>query len=111
MFNMHPIKRLQIRLNDNLSFQEICGCKPPFYVLGALGNIETCQGTQLNCAYKIFDDPINQVKNESLKKCLAPCNDQVYDSRITLAKYPNRSGIAFIFFFFFKVFTFVEFLS
>ena len=22
----------------------MCGCKPPFYVLGALGNITTCQG-------------------------------------------------------------------
>lgn len=69
----------------------ICGCKPPFYVLGALGNITTCQGTQLDCAYKIFDDPNNHFELGTEKTCLAPCNDQIYDSRITLAGYPNRA--------------------
>lgn len=71
--------------------KEVCNCKPPFYVLGALGNITTCQGTQLDCAYKIFDDPSNYKVNGSEQVCLAPCNDQVYDSRITLATYPNRA--------------------
>jgi hypothetical protein len=69
----------------------ICGCKPPFYVLGALGNLTTCQGTQLDCAYKIFDDPNNHFDAGTEKVCLAPCNDQIYDSRITLATYPNRA--------------------
>ena len=54
-----------------------------------LGNLTTCQGTQLDCAFKIFDDPNHY--NESAQQCLAPCNDQVYDSRITLAMYPNRA--------------------
>ena len=53
--------------------------------LGALGNITTCQGTQLDCAYKIFDDPNgNHYETENgteQQSCLAPCNDQIYDSR------------------------------
>ena len=62
--------------------KDICGCKPPFYVLGALGNITTCQGTQLDCAYKIFDDPNgNWTTENGTQSCLAPCNDQIYDSR------------------------------
>jgi len=60
--------------------------------LGALGNLTTCQGTQLDCAFKIFDDPNHY--NESEQQCLAPCNDQIYDSRITLALYPNRAMFA-----------------
>ena len=71
-------------------FQDNCGCKPPFYTLGALGKVENCQGTGLQCAYEIFDDPIKYAINDTTKPCLAPCNDQVYNSRITLAKYPNR---------------------
>ncbi len=56
----------------------------------------TFQGTQLDCAYKIFDDPnssnITEARDEGPEQqCLAPCNDQIYDSRITLAKYPNRA--------------------
>ena len=61
--------------------KQYCGCKPPFYVLGALGNITTCQGTQLDCAYKIFDDPNHFKVNGTEQVCLAPCNDQIYDSR------------------------------
>ena len=56
------------------------------------GNLTTCQGTQLDCAFKIFDDPNHY--NESEQQCLAPCNDQIYDSRITLALYPNRAMFA-----------------
>lgn len=61
--------------------REFCQCKPPFYVLGALGNLTTCKGTQLDCAYKIFDDPSSYQVNGSEHSCLAPCNDQIYDSR------------------------------
>ena len=61
----------------------------PHYISG---NLTTCQGTQLDCAFKIFDDPNHY--NESEQQCLAPCNDQIYDSRITLALYPNRAMFA-----------------
>ena len=54
-----------------------CGCKPPFYVLGALGDLPTCTGTQLNCAYEIFDDVHNSRHGGTAKDCRAPCNDQV----------------------------------
>ena len=37
-----------------------CHCQPSFYKLGALGSLPTCTGTQLNCAFKIFDDVNHQ---------------------------------------------------
>ena len=43
----------------------------------------------MDCAFKIFDDPNHY--NDTEQVCLAPCNDQIYNSRITLALYPNRA--------------------
>jgi hypothetical protein len=58
--------------------KEECGCSPPFYVLGALGNLTTCKGTQLYCAYRIFDDVVQSrpVGTGTASTCRAPCNDQ-----------------------------------
>lgn len=71
--------------------KEECGCSPPFYVLGALGKLPTCKGTQLHCAYKIFDDVVQYRSVGTARTCRAPCNDQVYDSRIAFASYPNKA--------------------
>ena len=72
---------------------EECNCRPPFYVLGAIGkNVSTCHGTQLLCAYKIFDNVDEyRTSDGTAKTCRAPCNDQIYHSRITFAKYPNKA--------------------
>ena len=71
-----------------------CNCIPPFYTLGALGKLPTCKGTQLYCAYRIFDDVVEHrpvVGNNNATKCRAPCDDQLYNSRIAFASYPNRA--------------------
>ena len=76
-----------------------CKCRPPFYVLGAVGkNMSTCQGTQLKCAYQKFDQvedrrtppaavtssgPLSSKATEARDsiQCMSPCNDMIYDSR------------------------------
>ncbi len=35
-----------------------CGCIPPFYTIGAMGDLPVCRGTNLYCAYGIFDDVV-----------------------------------------------------
>lgn len=72
--------------------RDACGCIPPFYVLGAMGKLPVCKGTALHCAYKIFDDVVQYRPGGTVDQpCRAPCNDQVYNSRIAFAKYPNRA--------------------
>lgn len=62
-----------------------CGCKPSFYVLGAVyKNVKTCIGRQLDCAFEIFDnvESPKRVKSGTAGiKCQQPCNDQLYDTR------------------------------
>ncbi|CAB4066396.1 ASICN [Lepeophtheirus salmonis] len=72
--------------------KSICGCIPSFYVLKSMGNITTCSGTSLYCALRIFDDISGPEYEDSgtEKKCRSPCNDVLYDSRITSATYPNK---------------------
>ena len=68
------------------TFKE-CKCRPSFYVLGAIyKNVTTCIGTQLDCAFEVFDN-VESPKHEphggtASGKCQQPCNDQLYDSRL-----------------------------
>jgi len=72
-----------------------CQCRPPFYVLGAIGkNMTTCHGTGLLCAYHQFDSievPQEDGRADVGNRCMAPCNDTIYHSRITFASYPNKA--------------------
>jgi len=69
----------------------------------------TCHGTALHCAYTQFDNvevPPFQRDNATAaeeagiavgdrgNKCMAPCNDTIYHSRITFASFPNKALFA-----------------
>lgn len=70
---------------------EECRCRPPFYVLQAVGrDLATCSGTQLQCAYQIFDRVDDHRMHGTANVCRAPCNDQVYNSQVTFGRFPNR---------------------
>ena len=64
--------------------KEECGCKPPFYRLDSLGELDVCMGEKLKCAFKIFDDLVKYHNRPigSAVVCRAPCNDQVRYSPI-----------------------------
>jgi len=61
--------------------KEECGCLPPFYTLGSLGPAAVCRGTNLSCAYRIFDDVVQSRPVGTARTCRAPCNDQVSEGR------------------------------